>query len=71
MTLDELIAWVSEQATDRAKEANVFGAYMRDHTAALGEWMVAEMNGLREEAATLTSVENALRRLAQIESAEQ
>lgn len=56
MTLDELIAWVSGQAAWCLTRA---GHYMDD----IGELET----GYREEAATLTSVENALRRLAQIE----
>ena len=56
MTLDELIAWVSEQAAGRVQDAR-FACSEEDDALFL------------EEAATLTSVENALRRLREIERA--
>lgn len=58
MTLDELIAWVSSEA---AKAASM----VRPNRMTWGGVDVSK--AYREKAATLTSVENALRRLAQIE----
>lgn len=58
MTLDELIAWVSEQAARNNR-------YAAEYADEYGDDLQAAAR--RNEAATLTSVENALRRLAQIE----